>query len=94
MSPLDALSHLLGLFLPAWMTGALAAGATKLLWRADLRGVRWWRLTLWSGLAGSLALLSGLVAFGRDGRMLSYALMVAASAVSLWWAGFVRPRRE
>ena len=94
MSPFDALWHLVGLFLPAWMTGALAAGAARLLWRAELRGVRWWRLTLWSGAAGSLALLGGLVVFGRDGRMLSYALMVAASAAALWWAGFVRPRRE
>lgn len=94
MSPFEALWHLVGLFLSAWTTGALAAGLAKLLWRADLRGVRWTRLTLWAGAAGSLVLLGGLVAFGRDGRMLSYALMVAASALALWWSGFVRPRRE
>ena len=94
MSLFDALWHLVGLFLPAWMTGALAAGAAKLLWRTDLRGVRWTRLTLWSGAAGSLVLFGSLVAFGRDGRMLGYALMAAASALALWWSGFVRPRRE
>ena len=94
MSPLDALWHLLGLVLPAWTTAALAAGLAKLLWRAELRGVRWLRLLLWAGVAGSLVLIGGLVLLGRDGRMLSYALMAAAAALALWWSGFVRPRRE
>ncbi len=93
MSPFDALWHLLGLFLPALLTGALAAGAAKLLWRAELRGVPWRRLALWSGGAGSLVLLGCLVAFGRDGRMLSYALMLLAVSLALWWAGFLRRRR-
>jgi hypothetical protein len=94
MSPIDALWHLLGLFLPALASGALAAAAAKALWRVELSGIRWLRLALWSGGAGSLALLMGLVVFGRDGRMLSYAAMLMAAALALWWAGFVRPRRE
>jgi hypothetical protein len=93
MSPIDALWHLLGLFLPALATGCLAAGAAKWLWRAELKASRWSRLALWSAGAGSLALLAGLVGFGRDGRMLSYALMVVSTALALWWAGFLRPRR-
>jgi hypothetical protein len=92
MSPIDALWHLLGLFLPALSTAVLAASAAKWLWRADLKASRWSRLVLWSAGAGSLALLAGLIGFGRDGRMLSYAMMVAATALALWWAGFVRPR--
>jgi hypothetical protein len=92
MTPIDALWHLLGLFLPALATGALAAGAAKGLWRTDLKGCSWSRLTLWCASAGSLALLAGLVGFGRDGRMLSYAMMVLATALALWWAGFMRPR--
>ena len=93
LSPIDAFWHLLGLFMPAWLTGALAAAGAKLLWRGELRGVRWTRLTLWAGGAGSLVLLGGLVLLGRDGRMLSYALMVLAAALALGWAGFLRPRR-
>jgi len=93
MSPIDALWHLLGLVMPALATGALAAGAAKWLWRADLEGSRWARLALWSAAAGSLALLAGLVVFGRDGRMLSYAAMVLFAALALWWVGFMRPRR-
>jgi hypothetical protein len=92
MTPIDALWHLLGLFLPALATGALAAGAAKALWRTDLKGCRWSRLTRWCASAGSLALLAGLVGFGRDGRLLSYAMMLLATALALWWAGFMRPR--
>lgn len=93
MSPIDAFWHVLGLFTPAWLTAALAAAAAKLLWRGELRGVPWWRLALWAGAAGSLVLLGALVLLGRDGRMLSYALMVLAAALALGWAGFRRPRR-
>ncbi|HRH87289.1 MAG TPA: hypothetical protein PLO41_10615 [Rubrivivax sp.] len=95
MSAIDAFWHLLGLFLPALGTGLIAATAAKwLFWRAELRSVRWRRLVAWPVVAGSLALLGGLLILGRDGRMASYGAMVAASALALWWAGFVRPRSE
>jgi hypothetical protein len=92
MSPLDALWHLLGLFMPAVGTGLLAAGAAKLLWRAELGRIGWLRLARWPVAAGALALLAGLVVFGRDGRMATYGLMLLACALALWWAGFVRGR--
>jgi hypothetical protein len=95
MSPIDAFWHVLGLFLPALATGVIAAAAAKwLFWRSELQRVPWQRLATWACAAGSLALLGGLVLFGRDGRMASYGAMVAASALALWWAGFVRPRSE
>jgi len=95
MSAIDAFWHLLGLFLPALGTGLMAAAAAKwLFWRAELRRTGWLRLAAWACAAGSLALLGGLVLLGRDGRMASYGAMVAASALALWWAGFVRPRSE
>jgi len=34
--------------------------------------------------------VGGLVVFGRDGRMATYGLLVAATALALWWRGFVR----
>ena len=90
MSPLDALWHLLGLFLPALMTGLLATGMAKAVWKRELAHAVWWRLARWVVAAGALAQAGGLVAFGRDGRMASYALMLLASALALWWAGFGR----
>jgi hypothetical protein len=88
MNPLDAMWHLLNLFLPALGTGALAAGTAKLLWRRELRGVSWRRLAAPAVLACAIVTLAGLLVFGRDGRMATYGVMVAACAVTLWWRGF------
>jgi hypothetical protein len=93
MGPIDAAWHLLGLFAPALLLGAIAAGAAKLLWRAELKAVPWRRLATWAAAAAALATVLGLALTGRDGRMLTYAAMVAAATLALWWAGFAAPRR-
>jgi hypothetical protein len=90
MTPLDAFWHLLGLFLPALGTGLLAAAFVKACWRAELRHVGWLSLALWPCVAGSIVSVTGLVVFGRDGRVATYGLMLLACAVSLGWAGFWR----
>lgn len=92
MGPLDAIVHLVNLLLPAAALGALAAGGAKLAWRRELAGVAWKSLVLPVALAAGAALLAGLVVFGRDGKMATYAAMVAACALTLWWRGFVRRR--
>jgi hypothetical protein len=98
MNAFDASWHLLGLFLPALTTAAIAASAAKLLWRAELRRIGWLRLLVWTAAAGSLALLGGLLLLGRDGRIASYGTMVVAAALVLWWAtrpaAGQRPRSE
>jgi len=90
MGPLDATWHLLNFFAPAVGVALIASGLAKLLWRRELGGVAWRWLALWAATGAALALLAGLVVFGRDGRMATYALLVAVVAVTLWWAGFVR----
>ena len=72
--------------------GILAATLAKLVWRSDLRPVAWLRLTLVSTVAAALALVSGLLVFGQDGRMATYGAMVLATALVLWWIAF-RPVR-
>ena len=94
MDVLDGLWHLLNFWAPAVGVGALAAALSKLLWRHELAGVRWRRLALAGSLAAAVVLLAGLVLTGRDGRMLTYAAMVAACALALWWAGFGPGRRS
>jgi hypothetical protein len=93
MGPLDALWHLLNFGIPAIGVGLIGATAAKLLWPRQLGGVRWHRLAAFACGAGVLALVSGLVAFGRDGAMATYGLVVLLSAVALWWAGFGPGRR-
>jgi hypothetical protein len=90
MTPLDATWHLLNFFAPALGVALIASALAKLLWRRELDAVAWQRLALWASGAAALALLAGLVVFGRDGRMATYALLVAAVAITLWWAGFAR----
>jgi hypothetical protein len=93
MGPLDALWHVGNLFVPAFALAALAAAVAKLLWRQDLAGVGWRQLAAPAAAANAAVVLAGLVTFGRDGRMATYATMVAACAITMWWRGFVRRPR-
>jgi hypothetical protein len=90
---IGAFWHLLGFAAPAAGLGLLAALLAKLLWWRPLGGVAWWRLGAWAGAWSLAASVAGLVAFGRDGKMATYAAMVIACATSLWWTGF-RPGRK
>jgi hypothetical protein len=88
MGPLDAFWHLINLFLPALGLGALAAAAARLIWRRELAGQSWRHLAAPAMTACAVVALAGLIVWGRDGKMATYAAMVVACAVSLWWRGF------
>ena len=88
MGLLDAFWHLANFLAPAFGVAAIAAGFSKLIWRRALAGVGWRRLAAWAAGANTLVLIVGLALQGRDGVMSTYAAMVVASAVALWWAGF------
>ncbi len=90
MGPLDALWHLLNFFGPALGVGLIAAGLCKLVWWRGLRSIPYRRLAAWAVAAGAVALVGGLLLFGRDGKMATYGLLVAATAVVLWWHGLRR----
>ena len=87
MGPLDVFWHLANLLAPAFGMALIAPTLAKLLWRDTLRSVRWAPLAGWVGGASAVVLVSGLVLLGRDGRMATYAAMVAAAAAVLWWRG-------
>jgi len=93
MGPIDALWHLANLLLPAFGLGMLAAALAKLAWWRELRGRAWASLALPAVLASAVVLLAGLFVFGRDGKMATYAGMVVACALTLWWRGFGPGRR-
>lgn len=90
MGPIDAFWHLANLFAPALALGALAAALAKLVWRRELAGVAWRRLAGPAAAANAAVVVGGLAVFGHDGRMATYAAMVAACAAALWWRGFLR----
>ena len=93
MGPLDAAWHLLNLFGPAIGLALIAPSLAKLLWRRELKSVRWVRLSGFVLAACALVTIAGLVAFGHDGKMMTYAAMVAVCALALWWSGFVSKSR-
>ena len=93
MGPLDALWHLANLFTPALALGGIASALAKLLWRRDLAAVRWQTLAGPACAACAATTLAGLVLLGRDGKMATYAFMVLACALTLWWRGFGPGRR-
>jgi len=93
MGPLYALWHLGNLFVPALGLGLLSAALAKLVWLHDLRGVPWLHLAAPACGVAALVTLTGLVAFGRDGKMATYGAMVVGCALVLWWRGFGPGRR-
>ncbi len=93
MGPLDAFWHLSNLFLVPLALGALAAALAKLLWRRELAAVSWHRLAGPACGVCAAVVLAGLLLFGSDGRIATYAAMVAACAITLWWRGFGPGRR-
>jgi hypothetical protein len=91
---LGGIWHLLNFFASAAGIGLFASLMAKLLWRHQLAGAAWWRLWLFASVGAAGVAIGGLVYFGRDGKMATYAGMVLACALGLWWAGFRRGARR
>ena len=85
MTPIDALFHFLNFAAPALALAVLASAAARVLWRHELRSVRWIDLASVAALASLVVEAVGLVVTGRDAKMEGYAAMALACAASLWW---------
>ena len=85
MNFLDLFWHICDFAAPAILLGVISATAAKWLWRGPLRTVPWIQLGCSAAAASLLACIAGLVITGRDGKMVTYAAMVLACAISLWW---------
>ncbi len=93
MDLVDAFWHLLNFFAPAVGVGLMAAALAKLLWRRELKAVAWLRLASCATAGCALVLVAGLLFFGHDGKMATYAAMVGACGLTLWLIGFGPLRR-
>lgn len=85
MTILGFLGHVLGLFLPTLGVSAILMAMPR-LWPRTAKG-RWHFKTEALTLVGSgaLVMLVGLVIFGRDGKMLTYAALVLVLGTLAWW---------
>jgi len=88
VNPLDAFWHLANFFAPAVFVGVALPLLARLLWRRELRGLALRPAIAWAVGSGMGVLVGGLVVFGRDGKLATYAAMLLACAFSLWWRGF------
>jgi hypothetical protein len=88
----SAFWHIVNFLAPATVLGGIAAAATGWIWRRELAAGSVWRFWLAAGLAAASTEVAGLLVFGHDGKMLTYAVMVVASAAAVWFSGF-RSRR-
>lgn len=86
--------HLLNFFAPGLGLGLIASALTKLLWRRELQQIGWLRLASWAVVGCSLVSIAGLASFGRDGKIATWAAMVAVCALTLWLFGFGPLRRR
>jgi hypothetical protein len=84
MSLLDLLNHLLNFVAPALAVGFMCALAGRVFGRRAAGAPPWWIQGAINSGAGVLALLGGLVFSGRDGAMITYAVLVAVCATSQW----------
>jgi hypothetical protein len=84
VGPIDFSIHLLSFFAPALTVAILVALAGRVVLSHNKRPGRWWLPLLLNFLAGAAALVGGLVLFGRDGKMLTYAAMLVCIASTQW----------
>ncbi len=83
MGPLDILNHLLNFTSPAAFVALLLVLGVRLFGAKGgaLSGWRQWVLVF---VVGLVVLAAGLVLWGRDGKMLTYAALVVATATCQW----------
>lgn len=84
MTALDTLFHALGFAAPAFVVAALVALAGRGL---TPRGAGWRASFALNCVAGLAVLAGGLWWFGTDGRMATYAALVAVVASCQWLIG-------
>jgi len=84
MSVLALLDHLLNFALPAFFMALVVAFVSRFTLPRRPSAPTFWRQVGLNSLAGLLVLVAGLIVFGRDGKMLTYAALVVVSATCQW----------
>lgn len=85
MSALDFLIHLLNFAAPAFFVALLLALLLRLAMHGRSAAVGFWKQLAINFVAGLAVLVAGLVYFGRDGRIATYAALVLVCGTVQWW---------
>lgn len=84
MTAIAALGHVANFLAPALVVALMLSLMPRLRWgKARWRGFI--KDTLWLTLAGVSVLLAGLIWFGRDGKMATYAALVVVQGSAAWY---------
>ena len=84
MALLDFLDHLFNFVAPAFAVGFLCAILGRFSMRRASRAPSWWVQGAINFVVGAVVLAAGLIIFGRDGKMATYAALVVACGTSQW----------
>jgi hypothetical protein len=87
MGPLDLIIHALGFVAPALAVALLVALAARLVLPRQASARTWWGDAAINFVVGLAVLVIGLWHFGVDGKMATYAALVAAIASCQWGLG-------
>ncbi|MBX9613000.1 MAG: hypothetical protein K2X51_15370 [Burkholderiales bacterium] len=84
MGPLDLAYHLLNFIAPAlFVAGLVLLGSRFLLKKVASAPAKWKQFAI-NFVIGVAVLAGGLVLFGRDGKMATYAALVLAQGTVQW----------
>ena len=84
MDLLASLNHLLNFAAPALALALLLVPGSRLIVRNSAPALSWWAQTAIIFMVGCTVLLAGLWLWGRDGKVLTYAALVLATATCQW----------
>ena len=84
MGPLDILLHLLSFLAPALAVAGLVVLAARAFMPSRAGLLAWWVQFALNSIAGAAVLGAGLWHYGVDGKMATYAALVAAVAACQW----------
>ena len=91
MGPLDATWHLLNALAAPLGIALIASAAVRLIWRHASAHRSFPGLAAVSYVAAATAHFGAWAWTGVEGSMLGYGLIVAATALALWWRVFLSP---
>ncbi|MDP9898600.1 hypothetical protein [Variovorax ginsengisoli] len=85
MSAFSFVDHLLNFALPALFVALVVAFVSRFTLPRRPSAPAFWRQVALNSAVGLLALEAGLLLFGRDGKMLTYAALVVGCGTCQWW---------